>query len=125
MASGSTDSPATRFTKSPLGYVRSDGVEIAASWDALVSGTLAAPIDRDELKEQVTRGFSVWSNATSNGNAFAPGDNASSCSGINGAWSASGTGTGRVGDLSKTDAKWADSTAQDCFSTLRIYCFQQ
>lgn len=122
MAKDQNDPPNSRFTKSPKGYVRTDGVVVADSWDDLVDGNLKAPIDHDEFGELVTTSTFVWSGALADGFAFAPsGESTANCFG----WSVSATGTGRAGDITKTNAQWADVGAKDCSSTLRVYCFEQ
>jgi hypothetical protein len=58
--SNETTSAKDRLVHGVAPYVRADGVQIAANWDALVSGSLEAPISVNENAVPITLGTSVW-----------------------------------------------------------------
>jgi hypothetical protein len=113
----SVTSPLTRFTQSQSGYVRVDGVQVAADFASLTDGTLDAPINTTAGGAVITG--EVWTNV-----AFSPYTPLGSC----GDWtSADGTLYGLTGDASGTDESWTASWIEKCYSTryARFYCFEQ
>ncbi len=109
-------SPLTRFVKSSVPYVRTDGVQIADDWDDLVDGTLDAPLNTDELVNQHVSG--VWTGVDATGAGQTP-----RCSD----WTdPSGSPTsGRSGRSFVTDSKWTTGSFASCNSTKPVYCFEQ
>lgn len=59
-ASDTTISPATRFTQFQGPYKTLNGLTIATNWSALVSGTIANPINIDERGNQIAKTGTVW-----------------------------------------------------------------
>lgn len=122
--SDDTSSPATRFTKSTVPYIRLDDVIVADSWEDLTDGVLAASISVDEDGEPVDGGcdvVGVWSATTAAGE-FSGIDN---CKG----WTdgADDKSTTNLGSATKTNGEWTqDGCPQtSCGETRRLYCFQQ
>lgn len=113
------DAPSARFAKSKAGYARSDSRVVAASWNDLVSGQLAAPIDHDEHGAAIASPL-VWSNTAPGGGPQDTGLD-TDCDG----W----TNPNRdaiYGDGTKVDSRWTLSVDfKTCSSLLHLYCFQQ
>ncbi|MDQ2654145.1 MAG: DUF1554 domain-containing protein [Chloroflexota bacterium] len=119
--SDATGSPAARFTQNPGRYVRTDGLPIAANWTALVSGSLAVPIDRTETGQYVADDREAWSNTATNGTPYSADPNL-----ICGEWSSGSLGlSGRVGETDEVDDDWTSSHSDPCDNAWRLYCFQQ
>lgn len=95
-------------------YRRTDGVLVAASFAALTSGALAAPIDRDETGTQVPPNGVVWTGTDERGRAFS-----STCGGWLGT-----AGNGATGNLSKNNFEWSRSVQIDCALSARLYCIE-
>jgi hypothetical protein len=111
-------SPATRFTRATVPYVLLDGTEIAASFDDLVDGTLAAPIDVDEAGNTLPAAdmAMVWTGTGADGAAF--GGNCSD-------WMDDMSG-GVFGSPTATDATWSFLSGGVCTDQSRhLYCFEQ
>jgi hypothetical protein len=121
--SDSTGSPATRMSQRGGPFRLTDGTAIAADWADLTDGSLAAPVDRDELGNLsmgtfVCQGGEVWTNTTASGVTRA----SDACSD----WSTA-AGTSSSGNVGFADAKWTESECGSitCRSALPIYCVQQ
>ncbi len=114
--------PAGRFRRNNGPYVRVDGVEIAANWDDLVDGEIAAPIAIDENGAEVVHNTLdgwAWTAAAADGTGPVGGN----CEN----WR--GTGQGSKGNTETTDANWARNGNPSNFNCDRqpgrLYCFQQ
>jgi hypothetical protein len=100
-------------------------VVVAYSWADLRDGTLAAPINRTETGEMAQQSpacsnsilYGVWTGTSENGTSMGP-----ECA----MWMNNGMSSmGRVGDASRTDPWWTNSTcAATCDTMLPIYCIQ-
>jgi cysteine-rich repeat protein len=119
--SDAQSSPATRFTQSPGGYARLDGVAIANSWDDLVDGTLDARPQIDEFLEN--HGLTmIWTGTTAAGTV--------STHHCNGWTTNSNQVIGIAGYTNATDSMWSDigldtNPEITCFGAKRLYCFEQ
>ncbi len=113
-ASTAVGSRITRAATIP--YRRLDGAMIAANWQDLTDGVLAAPIDKDENGATVTG--DVWTDAT-----IAGAIDAAECL----AWTGITTGfKGQTGASTATNAAWThDVVFEDCAQSRRLYCFEQ
>lgn len=119
--SDASEAPATRFIRNPGRYVRTDGLPIAASWTALVSGPLSVPIDRDEAGRYLAEEREAWTNTTISGAPVETNQN-TLCHGWD---SASAWSVGRVGETDELSDKWTSSHVDSCDTLWRLYCFQQ
>jgi hypothetical protein len=107
------ESADARLTHASTPYARTDGAEVAADWEDLVDGQLAAPIDRDEHGEPVAG--DVWTGTLTSGEPAEV-----TCAGfVNPAVS------GVCGSSNATDSTWTDNIEPPCTSALRLYCVQQ
>ena len=88
------------------------GEIVAASKIALVSGTLAHAIDRDE-KGALVPASRVWTGTGTNGQ-YQTNDCDKWTNGNN----------GRVGTSAGADATWTSVAVDDCDSARRLYCFE-
>jgi hypothetical protein len=125
--SSAASSPSTRFVRSTVPYRLVDGTPVAASWDALVSGTLAHPIDRDE-HGLLTLNAEVWTSTKLDGKVEIGGFAATpmgpdGCAGFTSA--AHGAPYAAVGISNRTDFGWSDYYPQFCDRQARIYCVEQ
>lgn len=115
--STSTVQPADRMHHARGPYVRLDGQQIAADWEALTSSTLENPINVDEHGESVVAG--VWTGTTAAGTRI---PNTQHCSD----WEyGDSQQTGWIGDGTATDALWTHGVETDCGALVRLYCFEQ
>jgi hypothetical protein len=89
-----------------------NGQLVAADRAALLSGTLAHTIDRDELGALVAS--TAWTGTAPTGRY-----QSRSCK----AWTST-AGNGRFGSTSATDGTWTSAGVDACATTRRIYCFQ-
>ncbi len=112
--SDSTVTPAIRFTRSVLPYVRVDGTVIADDWADLTDGTLDNPILTDELGAAYTNS-QAWTGTGSQGNA-----GASRCSD----WTLTAL-SGQVGYSNATGVAWTNETSVPCTVERRLYCVEQ
>ena len=119
--STATESPATRFIQNPGRYVRTDGLPVAANWAALVAGSLAVPMDRNETGQYVADDREAWTNTAADGAPYLTDPN-QFCGGWGSALSGAG---GRVGETDEVDADWTNSHTDPCDNNWRLYCFQQ
>ncbi|MFN8679375.1 MAG: DUF1554 domain-containing protein [Thermomicrobiales bacterium] len=118
--SSTTESPATRFIQNPGRYTRTDGLPIAANWAALVSGTIAVPIDRSETGQLVRSNREVWTNTGTDGLPYFT-DPSQTCDD----WMTSGMTKARVGETDEVDGEWTTSHEDTCDFSWRLYCVQQ
>lgn len=102
-----------RLSHAGIPYARTDGVEVAADWQDLVDGALAAPIDRDEHGEPVSG--DVWTGTLASG-----GRADLTCAGF-----ADPDDSGVCGASDATGPTWTDNIRPPCTSGLRLYCVQQ
>jgi cysteine-rich repeat protein len=119
--SDNQSSPSTRFTQSPTGYARIDGVEIAQNWNDLVDGTIDAPIVITEFN--VNWGNTeVWTGTTSAGTVGSFHCNE---------WTTNSNQVRATEGLAGyTSSKWTDlggnpEVQVTCNGENRIYCFEQ
>ncbi|MEM6994840.1 MAG: hypothetical protein AAF721_30275 [Myxococcota bacterium] len=107
-----TEDAATRIDDTGAPYVLVDGTQIAEDIDALLDGTLDAPINRDESGGLVNA--DVWTGTLADGTAAG-----FDCSGWTGI-----AGTGRCGAASQSGSAWTDNVTPNCSISLRLYCFE-
>lgn len=119
--SDDTGSPSTRFMRSPGPYQLVNETVIANDWAELSSGTLQAPINRDENGDDLVPLPSpvpkVWTNTRVDGTLRDAGADCESWTTENAA--------GGVGVATASDANWTDSEFEFCGILGRLYCFQQ
>ncbi|HKE20708.1 MAG TPA: hypothetical protein VKB80_37800 [Kofleriaceae bacterium] len=121
--SDATGSPASRMNQGGGPFHLTDGTAIAADWADLTDGSIATPIDRDELGRPsegtfICQGGEVWTNTTAAGAARG----ADACTD----WT-SIQDTSSAGNVKFADASWTESECSviTCESGLPIYCVQQ
>jgi len=115
--STSTVQPADRLYHARGPYVRLDGLQVAADWGALTSGTLEHSINVDENGETVEA--AVWTGTTVAGTRI---PNTQHCSD----WEYGDSDqSGWAGDSTATDALWTHGVETDCGALVRLYCFEQ
>jgi hypothetical protein len=121
-----------RLTQSVDGYVLVGGTRVAATWDVLVSATLANAIDLDETGQMITGPSTcavvgglvpAWTGTEADG-SYAVSEN--NC----GDWTelehGGLIGNGVVGDISKSNSKWTSSLcAPSCTYAAALYCIEQ
>ena len=108
--------PEARFVMSTVPYVRVDGVQVAANYAALTSGTLEAPINVTETGSTYDGG--VWTSTYSAGTF----SGSVACNG----WTAFvGNQYGGFGNSSSTASAWSFTGTSPCSSSLAFYCFEQ
>jgi len=113
--------PTTRFTKSTIPYVKTNGVQVADDWNDLVDGSLDSAINVDEKGKNATGKQDVWTNVASNGTEDP--EDSFEC----GNWMDSSL-KGSTGNWTKIDGAWSDvddNVGYACSSAKRLYCFQQ
>jgi len=116
--SDNASSPSARFHHASVAYRLIDGTVVAASWSALVSGSLGHGIDLDERGHPPTGTTEVWTATNTDGTLA--GDGCSSfTSGSNAAT------TPAVGVADNTDATWTDVYLQFRDRSDHVYCFEQ
>lgn len=102
-----------RLSHASIPYARTDGAEVAADWQDLVDGELAAPINRDENGERIAG--DVWTGTLASGASAE-----FTCAGF--------TDPDTIGVCGSSDARgadWTDNIQPPCLSALRLYCVQQ
>ena len=119
--SGSTTPAVSRLNHFSGQYKLLNGIVIANNWADLTSGTLRAPIDKNEFNAQQT-GF-VWTNTTFNGEV-----SVSILANICNDFTSNGYATvfrsGFAGLYS--DQQWTDRAIQTaCNAPMLLYCFEQ
>jgi len=115
--SDSTNSPDTRFVKSPGPYHLVDGTTVADNYADLTDAPLDAVIDRTEFGQAVSTPFECWTYTDSDGRAFSGIDHCSN-------W-ASTSGEGHYGAAITTSHNWTNWNSDPCSKDHRLYCFQQ
>ena len=124
IASFDYDSPAITYNRSNLNYRLVGGVVVANDWAGLTSGTLLAPISRDEFGNIISSTEHRWTNVAANGThisaAWSLTENCNSW------YSSTATYLGRNGTAAVTDSTWTDSAATiNCNVLGRLICVQQ
>ncbi len=109
--------PADRLYHARGPYVLVNGLQVAANWDALTSGTLENPINVSEKSETVSA--VVWTGTDITGLRL---PNTQHCSD----WTYNDSDqTGWLADSSATDAFWTRGVENPCNAEAAIYCFEQ
>jgi hypothetical protein len=121
--SSSTSAVSARFTTGGGPFELLNGTVVAADWKTLTSGTLQAPINRDENDVALPSVEYVWTGTTPQGDAVS-GDN------CNDWWGPSDGGFGGYFSYGRTDvvdAGWSQqSQTGTCASgETYLYCFEQ
>jgi len=111
--SDTTNSAASRVVHGTRPYVRVDGKPIAADFNQLASGSLAAAFDLDEKNELLDASQLVWTGTASNGSATG-----TDCS----KWTGGGGGT--AGMPSQTGTQWTDAGGRNCAVAYHLYCLE-
>jgi hypothetical protein len=119
--SDDTDSPSSRFMRSPGPYVlvNAAATRIAANWAALTDGTLDAPIDVTEDGARLDGREVVWTNTDADGKV-AP-KNLHCVNWTDG----SNVPVGATGETERRNSLWTNTGQGGCNNQLRLYCFQQ
>ena len=105
-----------RFTQSTQPYQLLNGTPVASSLGGLMSGTLLAPINRDESGNLVTSGL-AWTGTRVDGQR-APNAHCTS-------WSDdTAPNVANAGDVTATGAAWTESLLS-CALSGHLYCFEQ
>jgi hypothetical protein len=116
--SDSASWPSARFNQASYPYRLLDGTVFAASWSALVGGSLQHGIALDESSHPPTGTTETWTATNTDGTL-----NADGCSSFtSGSHTAS---TPAVGVAGNTDVTWTDVYLQFCDRSDHIYCFEQ
>jgi cysteine-rich repeat protein len=98
-------------------YKLINGLQVAASWDALVTGPLEHPINVDEMSQSVH--FGVWTGTNPDGTRA---QNSTHCDD----WTDNDSdNTGILADSGATDATWTYGIVEACGSEALLYCFEQ
>lgn len=113
--SGPGDSAADRMSQGGGAYLRTDGTEVAASFDDLVDGAIEVPINRDENGDPVGGPTDVWTGTLSDGSLAA-----AHCGGF-----ADSGASGLCGSSADSDDRWTDNITPPCSTTLHLYCVEQ
>ena len=112
-----TVSAASRLSHNNGSYVLTNGNKIADNWSDLTDGSINYPINVNETGALVAQTL-VWTQTFSDGTAGPP---AAACSN----WTSNSLGADIVGDTTKTDGGWSNSSSNVCSSTHSLYCFEQ
>jgi hypothetical protein len=119
--SDSTGSPATRFTRATVPYIRVDGEVIAQDWDDLTDGSnlnRAINLTEEGMGGAISPN-QVWTSTGDDGQQQVNPDN---CNG----WTNDTTAfDGDFGLKSSISPSWTGSGTQACDQESRLYCFQQ
>ncbi|MEZ4450554.1 MAG: DUF1554 domain-containing protein [Nannocystaceae bacterium] len=113
-------SAAARITHSDAPYILLDGTIVAEGWADLVDGTLAHPIDRNEMNEPVKDFLWAWTGTTPQGLV----DPMYTCSGWTSAMNDVKGARGRPDSLTSTWS-WVKGGENACVTVQRIYCVEQ
>ena len=120
--SSSTVSAKSRLAHHPWPYVRTDGAQIAASWDDLIDGTLEVPINVNENGTTITQDFRVFTNTKADGTIKSLVQHC--CE-----WTCADSGKiGQAGEADATDSTWSGGVGGSGCSApfaVRLYCIQQ
>ncbi len=117
--STSTESPAARFTRSTVPYVRTDGVVVANSYADLTSGCpscLRAPINVNEFGATIGAPFGTWTGTAVSGTGSFWHCNS---------WQNGSGPNGQSGNANSTGVAWTAEDTPNCDQSLRVYCFEQ
>jgi hypothetical protein len=112
------NAPSTTFVKSTVPYVLVGGMTVAADWDDLTDGMLAAPIDHDETGIAIDSGGNthVWTGASTTGSPLPY-----HCEG----WTTTAPAFTPRGLATSTDSAWAMAGPDPCATANHLYCFEQ
>jgi hypothetical protein len=117
--SDAAQSASARLVHSTVPYRLLDGTLVANDWDDLVDGSIAAPINVDEMGAKQT-GLQIWTASDTSGAAFVDG----SCS--NWTNSTANNPIANIGQNDGIDQTWTMSAQQTCDQTsLHLYCIEQ
>lgn len=109
--------PALRMHHGRGPYVLVTGVQVAADWHALTSGTLEHPIDVNEMSQTMVAG--VWTGTDVTGLRM---PSSAHCSD----WTYNDSDqTAWLADAGATDAFWTRAIESDCGADAAIYCIEQ
>jgi len=115
--SSSEVQPADRMYHARGPYMLVNGLQVAANWDALTSGTLERPINVNEMGDTMVAG--VWTGTDISGLRL---PNTQHCAD----WTYGDSDqTGWIGDCGATDATWTRGIQTDCGGGGAIYCIEQ
>jgi hypothetical protein len=115
--SDSSTSPSTRFTPAAVDYRLLNGTLVASGWSALISGTLANAINRDETDKGLTGTTEVWT-----GTDFTGISAGATC--VNFTSNVMGD-VAVIGLTTATGQTWTFYQSQYCNVAARLYCFEQ
>lgn len=107
----------TGFTGNYILFDNGDGQDdelIATGWTDLSDGTIARPINRDRLGQDIQASLEAWTGVDAGGMATFD-----TCSN----WTST-TGTGTKGSLDATDSNWSNAGTGNCMAYRRMYCFE-
>ena len=115
-----SDNPANRFVRSTGPYRLVNGTTIAANWDDLTDGTLAAPINVTQNGAAVSEPVKVWTSVSPSGNTAGAAVNCDS-------WRSGGSNNyGIIGVATSSSGSWTRIDPEEpCNNQYRLYCFQQ
>jgi hypothetical protein len=112
-----------RITHSPGPYVRTDGVLVAVDFDGLTSGSLLAPLERDEHGASLPDAWGAWTGTETDGSGAPPTER---CRNGDFEWNNSGIGVaGRIGNPALSDANWTNWRLEGCQWSFHLYCIEQ
>ncbi len=111
------ESAASRMLHRSGRYVRTDGTVLAYGWDELTSGTLRAPIDRDEYGMFNPAAY-AWTGTLANGE---PALDSDFCDDWHGPAFFSTVGAGQTGEQ---DERWSFSYEVGCGGDRPLYCVE-
>jgi cysteine-rich repeat protein len=114
--SSSTTSAAERLIHSNGRYVLVNGLVVAQSWDALVSGSIEHPLNVDEYSQ--TQPLPAWTSTLASGLAVPGVDFCED-------WTDVGSSLGGTGLSGMTDATWSFFENVPCDLELHLYCVEQ
>lgn len=115
-----TSSPSNRFVHSTGPYKLINGATVAASWDDLTDGVLAAPINVTEKGDVVTASNEgAWTNTQRDGTRP---DDPTDCDD----WQSRDMNAfGQMGLVTGTNQAWTEAGPVSCQQHAPLYCFQQ
>lgn len=123
VAGGVLQSVNQRFAHSSGPYVRTDGVMVALNYAGLTSGSLLAPISKNEHGDPLPDAWGAWTGTNTNGSA-AP--LTEICRNGSFDWNNLGIGVaGRIGNPAATDSTWTNRSLEDCGNSFHLYCVEQ
>jgi hypothetical protein len=124
--SDAVDSPSTRFAQAAEPYKLVDGTTVANDWADLLDGTLAVPINRDELGGVQVVLDRVWTGTFADGTI----NGVAKCSTASGEWTQPSGGfhggsVGGYGLNTQSNSTWSAAGTDSCADVTHIYCFEQ